>query len=126
MTNKTKEILIVEDEHDISALLKEFFEENGFGVTLANDGRTAIELLGRIEFDLLIIDMLLPGEHGLDIIKMKGGHHLTPVIIISGIYTEQDILDLKKNPNIKYFVKKPFDMKDLLEKVEAALNADPL
>ncbi len=125
MTRK-KEILIIEDERDISEMLQKFLEENDFIVSLAEDGNAAVEILKSNDFDLLIVDMLLPGEHGLDIIKMKGHNYITPIIIISGIYDEKEIFKRTKDSNVKYFIKKPFNLKDLLEKVKSAINADQI
>jgi len=123
---KGKKILIVEDEGDIGTLLERFLEENGFSITLAEDGRTAAELLKKKDFDLLIVDLLLPGEHGMDLIKMKGHNFTTPIIIVSGVYDEAELFNKAKDSNIKYFIKKPFDLTDLLEKVNSAINADQI
>jgi DNA-binding response OmpR family regulator len=121
-----KEILIIEDENDIADLLKEFLEENDFSVSIANDGRKAVDMMKKRMFDLLIVDMLLPGEHGLDIIKMKINHLMTPIIIISGVYDEEEIQSLVRGSNIRFFIRKPFDLKDVLIKVKKAIDADPL
>ncbi len=123
---KKNEILIIEDEGDIGTLLKEFFEKYNFNITLAEEGKVAVELLKKKNFDLLIVDMLLPGEHGLDIIKMKGHNFITPIIIVSGIYDENEVLHRMKDSNVKYFIKKPFDLNDLLEKVNSAIDADQI
>ncbi|MEN8222688.1 MAG: response regulator [Acidobacteriota bacterium] len=121
-----KEILIVEDEDDIRSLLKKFLEERNFSVTMAEDGRSAADILQNKNFDLLIIDILLPGEHGIDLVKMKGNNFITPIILVSGIYDENEIKEIMKDPDVKYFVKKPFDLNDLYEKINAAINADKI
>ena len=123
---KKNEILIIEDDGDIGTLLKEFLENNDFDITLAEEGKVAIELLKKKHFDLLIVDMLLPGEHGLDIINMKRNNSITPIIIVSGIYDEHEVLHRMKDPNVKFFLKKPFDLNDLLEKVNSAIDTDQL
>ncbi|MCK5004667.1 MAG: response regulator [Candidatus Aminicenantes bacterium] len=123
---KKNDILIIEDEVDIGILLKEFLENNNFNITLAEEGKVAVELLKRKHFDLLIVDMLLPGEHGLDIINMKRHNSITPVIIVSGIYDENEVLHRMKDSNVKFFLKKPFDLNDLLEKVNSAIDADQI
>ena len=121
-----KEILIVEDEDDIRKLMKSFLEKKGFDITLAEDGSSAVEILQNKNFDLLIVDVLLPGEHGLDLIKMKGHNFITPIILISGIYNEDEIAEMMKDPNVKFFIKKPFDLNDFYEKVNEAINADQI
>ncbi len=123
---KKKKILIIEDESTINTLLKEFLEGNGFEIDIAEEGKVAVELLKRKDYDLLIVDMLLPGEHGLDIIKMKGHNFITPIIIVSGIYDEREVLDKIKDSNVKFFLKKPFDLKDLLSKVNSAIDTDQI
>lgn len=123
---KKNEILIIEDDGDIGTLLKEFLENNDFDITLAEEGKVAIELLKKKHFDLLIVDMLLPGEHGLDIINMKRNNSITPIIIVSGIYDEHEVLHRMKDPNVKFFLKKPFDLNDLLEKVNSAIDTDQI
>ncbi len=119
-----KEIFIVEDEVEIGILLKEFLEENGFGVTLVNNGREAVKYLSEKLYDLLIIDMLLPGEHGMNIIKMSDQNYITPIIVVSGIYDETEILNNLKDYNVKFFIRKPFDLKDILKKINLSINAD--
>jgi len=123
---KKNEVLIIEDDIDIGTLLKEFLEKNDFDITLAEDGKVAVELLKVKHFDLLIVDMLLPGEHGLDIINMKRHNSITPIIIVSGIYDEHEVLHRMKDPNVKNFLKKPFDLNDLLEKVNSAVDTDQI
>jgi len=117
-----KEILIVEDESDIRSLLKKFLEGKGYSITVTGDGRSAAEILKAKSFDLLVIDALLPGEHGMDLIKMKGNNFITPIILVSGIYDESELLDMMIDPNVKYFAKKPFDLNDLHKKIEATIN----
>ncbi len=117
-----KEILIVEDEYDIRTLLKKFLEGKGYVITVAEDGRSAAEILRNKSFDILIIDALLPGEHGMDLIKMKGHNFITPIILVSGVYDENEIFDMMKDPNVKYFAKKPFDLNDLHSKIKSILD----
>ena len=121
-----KEILIVEDEEDIRKLMTRFLEDKGFSVSFAADGREAADLLQTRDYDLLIIDVLLPGEHGMDLIKMKGHNFITPIILVSGVYDEKDIIEKMKDPSVKFFIKKPFDLDDLLEKVNTAINDDKI
>jgi len=121
-----KEILIVEDEGDIRKLMTRFLESKGFSISFAADGREAADLLQAKDFDLLLIDVLLPGEHGMDLIKMKGQNFITPIILISGVYDEQDIIEKMKDPNVKYFIKKPFDLDELFDKVNRAIRENEI
>lgn len=121
-----KEILIVEDEDDIRKLMKSFLEKKGFDITLAEDGSSAVDILQNKHFDLLIIDVLLPGEHGMDLVKMKGHNFITPIILMSGIYNEKEINEIMEDPNVKCFIKKPFDLNEFYEKVNEVINADQI
>lgn len=123
---KRKKILIVDDEKEVRLLLKNFLEGEGFDVKLAGDGERAVEMLEKERFDLMIIDMLLPGEHGIDVVKNINNKFLNPVIVMSGIYEKNDILSSLKDYNIKQFFKKPFDLGEILESVRSAFNEESI
>ncbi|MEN8153217.1 MAG: response regulator [Acidobacteriota bacterium] len=123
---KKKNILIVDDEKDIGNLLKDFLEGEGFDVTLACDGKKAAILLEEIKFDLMIIDMLLPGEHGIDLILNMKNKFMKPVIVMSGVYSRKEILSILKDYNVKYFFKKPFDLAEILKCVKQLFYEESL
>lgn len=123
---KRKKILIIDDEKDIGVPLKEFLEGEGYAVMLAGTGKKAEELLEEEKFDLMIIDMLLPGEHGIDVIKNLKNKFLNPVIVMSGIYNRKEILSSLEDYNIKQFLKKPFGLGEILESVRSALNEESI
>ena len=93
---------------------------------LAGTGKKAKELLEEEKFDLMIIDMLLPGEHGIDVIKNLKNKFLNPVIVISGIYNRKEILSSLEDYNIKEFLKKPFGLGEILESIRSAFNEESI
>jgi len=79
-------ILIVDDEEEIRLLLKDFLEKHNFEVVVAADGKQALELAWERTPDLVITDLLLPKEHGVDVMQAIKDKFFLPVIAISGIY----------------------------------------
>lgn len=115
-------ILIVDDEGDIRRLLQEFLEKNGFAVLAAEDGQKALKLAAENLPDLVITDLLLPKEHGIDVIQTIKDRFLLPVIAISGIYKKEEIRDRIGDVFIDAFFEKPLDLQALLASVRSILN----
>jgi len=117
-----KLILIVDDEADIRVLLKDFFEQKKLQVLLAEDGKTGIEIAKRQVPDLVIADMLLPGEHGIDVLHFVKERLFIPVIGISGIYKENEIKKGIIGYEIDGFFEKPLNLEMLWKKISQILN----
>ncbi|MCU0235522.1 MAG: response regulator [Acidobacteria bacterium] len=115
-------ILIVDDEGDIRLLLQEFLEKNGFAVQVAEDGHKALQLAAENLPDLVITDLLLPKEHGIDVIQTIKDRFLLPVIAISGIYKKEEIRERIGDVFIDDFFEKPLDLAALLASVRSILN----
>ena len=103
-------ILVVDDEEEIRLLLKEFLERNGFDVMEAADGQQALKLAGENVPDLVITDLLLPKEHGIDVMQSIKDRFFLPIIAISGIYKENEIKDRLGDIYIDGFFEKPLDL----------------
>jgi DNA-binding NtrC family response regulator len=83
-------LLIIEDNKEMSSLLKDFFEEEGFQVDSVDDGRGAFPKLTRMTFDLIITDIWMAGLSGLDILPaMKKINPRIPVIVITAFGSEE-------------------------------------
>ena len=91
-------ILIVEDEKDVNQLLATTLREKGYQITSAYDGIEGMNLLRQENFDLLLLDLMLPYKSGDEILReLREAHNDIPVIVISAkdlIYTKIDILTL--------------------------------
>jgi DNA-binding response OmpR family regulator len=123
MHNNIRNILVVDDEENIRELLKEFLEENNFKVTLAEDGLKALELIEADLPGLMIVDLLLPGEHGISLIKTVKEKYSIPTIIISSIYNKDEIEDFMEEYVVEAFLEKPLNLDLLLEKINSIINA---
>jgi DNA-binding response OmpR family regulator len=115
-------ILIVDDEKEIRLLLQEFLEKNGFTVLAAEDGQQALQLAGEHLPDLVITDLLLPKEHGIEVMQAIKDRYLLPIIAISGIYKQDEIKTRIGDVFIEGFFEKPLDLEAILACVRSILN----
>ena len=79
----SKRILIVEDEESIADLEKDYLELSGFEVEVANDGEIGLKKGLEGEFDLIILDLMLPGVDGFEICRQIRSQRNTPIIMVS-------------------------------------------
>lgn len=75
-------ILLVDDDRELTSLLKELLEMEGFNVLVAHDGEQALELLDD-SIDLLLLDVMMPKKNGIDTLKALRQTHQTPVIMLT-------------------------------------------
>jgi len=111
-------ILIAEDEIGISNFLKQGLEEENFKVTVANDGQKALQFALKQNFDLLLLDWMLPKLSGIEICASfrKNNKH-TPIIFLTAKDTVQETIEgLKAGAND--YIKKPFSFDELLERIK--------
>lgn len=114
-------ILIVEDGADINFLLKTMLESNGYSVTSAFSGSEAKLVLAQEQFDLLLLDLMLPGMEGEALIAMVRENCTTPIIVISAkLGTDARVTTLRLGADD--FIAKPFDNEEVLARVEAQLR----
>jgi len=119
---KKKTILLIEDEPEVSLMLKDFFNSQDFEVALVDDGAAGLEYLKSANPDLVITDLLLPGEHGIDLIKTIKEEYFIPVIVISGIYKLAEVQRSIQCDGVEGFFEKPLDLKGLLKRVQEILG----
>lgn len=75
-------ILLVDDDRELTSLLKELLEMEGFNVVVAHDGEQALNLLDS-SIDLLLLDIMMPRKNGIETLKELRQHHQTPVIMLT-------------------------------------------
>ena len=109
-------ILIVEDEESIADLEKDYLELSGFEVEVANDGETGLRRGLAVEFDLIILDLMLPGVDGFEICRQIRGQKNTPIIMVSA---KKDDIDKIRGLGLGAddYMTKPFSMRELLARV---------
>jgi len=123
MTQK-KRILLIEDEEDIAALIKLQAEISGYKLHVEVDGVNGYRAIEREKPDLVILDLMLPGENGLDVCrKMKNTTDLKniPVIVLSAKGEEIDVV-LGLELGADDYVSKPFSPKVLFSRIKAVLR----
>jgi two-component system phosphate regulon response regulator OmpR len=114
-------ILVVDDDDRIRELVKQYLEENNFLVTTAIDAFDAKEKLDIIKFDILILDIMMPGESGLSLTKEIKKNNKTPVILLTAKGEASDrIHGLELGADD--YLGKPFEAKELLLRIKNILN----
>ncbi|WP_354701068.1 Response regulator ArlR [Paraconexibacter sp. AEG42_29] len=115
-------VLIAEDEPRLSSFLEKGLRANGYATTVVADGRSALALAGIEEFDLLILDLGLPGLDGLEVLRqLRAGGTTLPVVILSARDEVADkIAGLEVGADD--YVTKPFAFEELLARVRARLR----
>ncbi len=122
--SQKKRILLIEDEEDIAALIKLQAELSGYKLHVEVDGINGFRAIEREKPDLVILDIMLPGENGLDVCrKIKNSTELKniPVIILSAKGEELDII-LGLELGADDYVQKPFSPKVLFSRIKAILR----
>ncbi len=111
-------ILIVEDEQAIAELEKDYLELSGFEVEVANDGKKGLESALTKDFDLIILDLMLPGVDGFEICRMVRAEKNTPIIMVSA---KKDDIDKIRGLGLGAddYMTKPFSPSELVARVKA-------
>jgi len=114
-------ILIVEDDPEIGKLLALAIQENGMMATVAEDGHVMNALLRSNEFDLIILDVMLPGEDGLSICRRIRSEKTTPIILLTALGEEVDrIVGLEVGADD--YVTKPFSPREVVARIRSLLR----
>jgi CheY-like chemotaxis protein len=124
--NLMKNILLVEDEQFLAKLLKSRLEKEGqLKVIVAQDGLEALKFVKETEFDLILLDLILPKLSGFEILEtIHSDPRLqnTPVIIISNLGQESDVTRGQSLGAVEYFIKARVSMEQLIEQVKKFLK----
>ena len=114
-------ILIVEDDHEINRLLADFLQKNGYETDSAEDGGKASMLLRKQDFDLVLMDLMLPYKSGEHLIKEFREYSQIPVIVLSAksmMETRLEVLRLGADD----YILKPFDLNEVQVRIEVVLR----
>ena len=114
-------ILVVDDDDRIRELVKEYLEENQFLVTTAKDASDAKKKIEIVKFDILILDIMMPGQSGLSLTKEIKRNNATPIILLTAKGEVQDRIEGLELGADDY-LGKPFEAKELLLRVKNILN----
>lgn len=119
--NKSSHLLVIDDDTRLRNLLGRFLEENGFQVALAKDTSEARSAIAETKFDLLIVDVMLPGETGVDFTASLRQSSHTPIIMLTARSEFEDrIKGLEAGADD--YLQKPFEPKELLLRINNILK----
>jgi len=125
VVERTPKILIVDDDPRLRDLLRRYLGENGFNVLVSENGEAMKRLWVREHFDVLILDLMMPGEDGLAILKrLRAEKDMTPVIMLTARGEDVErILGLELGADD--YLGKPFNPRELLARIHAVLRRRP-
>jgi DNA-binding response OmpR family regulator len=121
MPADSKKIMIVEDDHFLSSLMKARLEKEGFEVIQAFDGEEAIETLKKVVPSLVILDLIMPKVTGFEVLQMLSitpQLDKIPVVIVSNLAQDSDIEKARQLGAREYFIKVKVSIDDLIGKIK--------
>ena len=116
-----QKILVVEDDLDIQELLKSFLQEAGYSIVLANDGVEALSIFSDVQFDLILLDIMLPKIDGFAVCELIRKQSQVPIIMLTALNGEEEQirgLDMQ----VDDYITKPFSMPVLIRKIAVVLR----
>ena len=121
MDNFIAHILVVDDDDGIRTLVKKYLNENNYLVTTAHNAENAYEKIKLVKFDLIILDIMMPGKSGLDFIMENKSNIDTPIILLTAKgETEDRVSGLEIGADD--YLPKPFEPKELVLRIKNILN----
>src|SRR3989442_449775 len=124
-TNRTDKILVVDDDARIRDLLRRYLTQEGFEIMIAEDGKALNRILLRETVDLIVLDLMMPGEDGLSICRrLRSANDRTPIIMLTAKGEDVDrIVGLEVGADD--YLGKPFNPRELLARTHAMLRPRP-
>jgi len=123
-----KRILVVDDEELLTKSLTNLLEKFGYDVYVAMNAQQGIDMIQEIDFDLIITDVRMPGIDGIGMLEQirrirseKQENKHVPEIVVTGYASDEKEMQARKL-NVKAFIYKPFDVKEMLELVREAIG----
>lgn len=117
-------ILVVDDDARLRSLLRDYLVKEGFRVTQAEDAADARRKLKGFTFDIMILDLMMPGESGLDLAKSLRGEGRVPILMLTAMgETEDRILGLEAGADD--YLPKPFEPRELILRIQSVLRRLP-
>lgn len=118
-------LLVVDDDERIRGLLQKFLMRNGYLVTVARDAAQARRLLGGLDFDMIVLDVMMPGEDGIALTRELRGRLAVPILLLTARGETANRIEGLEAGADDYLVK-PFEPKELLLRINAILRRVPV
>lgn len=120
----TAHILVVDDDERLRSLLRDYLAKEGFRITLAEDATDARAKMAIFAFDLMILDVMMPGESGIDLAKSVRGSSGVPILMLTAMGDTGDrILGLEAGADD--YLPKPFEPRELILRIQSILRRIP-
>lgn len=116
-----KSILVIDDQKEILGMVSRTLELEGYDVTVATDGKTGLDLMDECRPDLVILDILMPGLDGFEVLDLIRQRSDVPVIMLSAMGEMPTICDALQLGADDY-VKKPFGTREFMARIQAKLR----
>ena len=121
MDNFLAHILVVDDDDDIRSLVKKFLNENNYLVTTADSAEDASEKIKIIKFDLIVLDIMMPGKNGLEFIEENKKNLDTPIILLTAKGEAKERIE-GLEVGADDYLPKPFEPKELILRIKNILD----
>ncbi len=119
---KKSKIFLLEDDLNLSETIEEFLEDEGFEVVCAYDGIDAEDIIYENSFDILLLDVNVPGINGFELLKkIRDNGNETPAIYITSLNSTEDLSD-GYDSGCDDYIRKPFALKELLLRIKSILK----
>ncbi|VFB04103.1 Transcriptional regulatory protein CusR [Chryseobacterium taihuense] len=117
-----KKIVLIEDETSVVSFIKKGLQEKGYEISVAFDGRTGVNLMQENDFDLVILDIMLPEMNGLEVCKeIRKTNKSVPILFLTALGTSENIVLGLENGGDDYLVK-PFKFIELVARIKSLLR----
>jgi len=114
-------ILMIDDDQELTELLGEYLMSEGFNVDSCHDGLSGLKNAHRDDISLILLDIMMPGLNGLEVLKALGGRHKTPILMLTAKGDEADrVLGLELGADD--YLPKPFKHRELLARINSILR----
>lgn len=121
MHPETPHILVVDDDTRLRGLLRKFLMDNGFRVSVAADAKDARHHLTSLEFDLIVLDRMMPGEDGLTLAHALKSDHRMPILMLTAMAEVEHRID-GLEAGVDDYLPKPFEPRELLLRIKNILQ----
>ena len=119
--NLAPHILVIDDDKRLNNLLEKFLKDNNHFVDSAQNAKSARKKISIVAYDIIILDIMMPGENGLDLLKFIRKNYDTPVLMLSAMKdTKNRIIGFERGADD--YLGKPFEPKELLLRIKAILR----
>jgi len=116
-----KQLLIIDDDKELTSILTEYLSLEGFTLTCCHDGISGLEHARQNFYDLILLDVMMPGLTGFEVLKALGGKHTTPILMLTAKGDDADrVLGLELGADD--YLAKPFQHRELVARINAILR----